>query len=511
MDFRVVDSLVCSNSATAAPNNGGSLASETDADVNKLRLYGSAFLIKETTAAEDDLPAAKVARLSSCGSDLAKVPLQQCDNGGVLSQPHQQMLSFSAHNAPPLAFPFVRSSSGYGCGGVNATSMHGVLSGVRGPFTSSQWMELEQQALIFKYITANVPIPSYLLIPIRKALESSGFSCFSLLRPNALGWGGFHLGFSKTDPEPGRCRRTDGKKWRCSRDAVADQKYCERHMNRGRHRSRKPVEGQPGLHSATTTNGKPTPTSSVVPAGGASKSFSLLHHHQQTNNQTSGKTSIDRCRVDKETATREYQHTAVVATAAPKMCFKDNQQNAYMEFGSVCSDSLLNPLNRSSSLVTSRSHGNHEDESKSEHALRQFIDEWPKSLRSSTASPTNKKLSAYPLSLSREFEATQMGLSVGSIASEQSQRQRNSWVPISWEPSVGGPLGEALHTTSNSAGECKNNKALNLMEPLGVLRGAFNSIAVSSPGAESSKALDGATFCNGLIGTGLMLPSLPAL
>lgn len=44
------------------------------------------------------------------------------------------------------------------------------------------------------------------------------------------------------DPEPGRCRRTDGKKWRCSRDVVGGQKYCERHMHRGRNRSRKPVE-----------------------------------------------------------------------------------------------------------------------------------------------------------------------------------------------------------------------------------------------------------------------------
>lgn len=44
------------------------------------------------------------------------------------------------------------------------------------------------------------------------------------------------------DPEPGRCRRTDGKKWRCSKNAIPDQKYCERHMHRGRQRSRKPVE-----------------------------------------------------------------------------------------------------------------------------------------------------------------------------------------------------------------------------------------------------------------------------
>lgn len=44
------------------------------------------------------------------------------------------------------------------------------------------------------------------------------------------------------DPEPGRCRRTDGNKWRCKKDAVPDQKYCERHMHRGSQRSRKHVE-----------------------------------------------------------------------------------------------------------------------------------------------------------------------------------------------------------------------------------------------------------------------------
>lgn len=38
---------------------------------------------------------------------------------------------------------------------------------------------------------------------------------------------------SSFDPEMGRCRRTDGKKWRCSRDVVPEQKYCERHMHRG--------------------------------------------------------------------------------------------------------------------------------------------------------------------------------------------------------------------------------------------------------------------------------------
>lgn len=51
-----------------------------------------------------------------------------------------------------------------------------------------------------------------------------------------------YWGRAAMDPEPGRCRRTDGKKWRCSRDVVAGQKYCERHVHRGRSRSRKPVE-----------------------------------------------------------------------------------------------------------------------------------------------------------------------------------------------------------------------------------------------------------------------------
>lgn len=51
-----------------------------------------------------------------------------------------------------------------------------------------------------------------------------------------------YWGRGSMDPEPGRCRRTDGKKWRCSRDVVAGQKYCERHVHRGRNRSRKPVE-----------------------------------------------------------------------------------------------------------------------------------------------------------------------------------------------------------------------------------------------------------------------------
>ncbi|KAL2462090.1 Growth-regulating factor [Abeliophyllum distichum] len=57
------------------------------------------------------------------------------------------------------------------------------------------------------------------------------------------GGGIFNLKISKNgDPEPGKCKRTDGKKWRCSKDVAPNQKYCERHLHRGRPHSRKHVE-----------------------------------------------------------------------------------------------------------------------------------------------------------------------------------------------------------------------------------------------------------------------------
>lgn len=59
-----------------------------------------------------------------------------------------------------------------------------------------------------------------------------GFICW-LLFP-VMGCSSTCFGYRNyEDPEPGRCRRTDGKKWRCSRDVVPDQKYCSRHMHRG--------------------------------------------------------------------------------------------------------------------------------------------------------------------------------------------------------------------------------------------------------------------------------------
>ncbi|KAF8412065.1 hypothetical protein HHK36_000018 [Tetracentron sinense] len=115
----------------------------------------------------------------------------------------------------------------------------GMAASLRFPFTSAQWQELERQAMIYKYMMASVPIPPELLLSINRNLSDTTASHSSNLGRGSC----FNLRFSNnTDPEPGRCRRTDGKKWRCSRDVAPDQKYCERHMHRGRPRSRKPVE-----------------------------------------------------------------------------------------------------------------------------------------------------------------------------------------------------------------------------------------------------------------------------
>uniref|UniRef100_A0A453CUI8 Growth-regulating factor n=1 Tax=Aegilops tauschii subsp. strangulata TaxID=200361 RepID=A0A453CUI8_AEGTS len=39
-------------------------------------------------------------------------------------------------------------------------------------FTAAQYQELEQQALIYKYLVAGVPVPPDLLLPIRRGFDS---------------------------------------------------------------------------------------------------------------------------------------------------------------------------------------------------------------------------------------------------------------------------------------------------------------------------------------------------
>ncbi|WOL19001.1 hypothetical protein Cni_G27798 [Canna indica] len=116
----------------------------------------------------------------------------------------------------------------------------------------------------------------------------------------------------RPDPEPGRCRRTDGKKWRCSKDAYPGSKYCERHMHRGRNRSRKPVESQTVSPSQTTSSALPSLSPSGSNAGGTGvrtfQSISLQSAAGPSNNQTSclGGTSSSLLPMDNNNLANRY-------------------------------------------------------------------------------------------------------------------------------------------------------------------------------------------------------------
>ncbi|XP_021719953.1 growth-regulating factor 5-like [Chenopodium quinoa] len=112
------------------------------------------------------------------------------------------------------------------------------------PFTASQWQELEQQLLTFNYILSGIPVPPELFSAvIRNPFTSSSSALFPNQQSIPFGWGCFQMGYGrKIDPEPGRCRRTDGKKWRCSKEACSDSKYCEKHMHRGKNKTKKQVQ-----------------------------------------------------------------------------------------------------------------------------------------------------------------------------------------------------------------------------------------------------------------------------
>ncbi|CAH1443983.1 unnamed protein product [Lactuca virosa] len=388
MDFGVLDGLVSSEN-----HNKNTLISCCDLDP-KPKWFGSGggFGKQEspisalaTGTREDEWRDLKMAKI---GED----DISRRSNGA------QNMLSFSSPNTQTVTFPYYarhNTVAGYG-------------AGAGGPFTPSQWMELEHQALIYKYITANAAIPSNLLIPIRKALESAAFSAYSgahLRQNSSVGWGALHLGFcNSSDPEPGRCRRTDGKKWRCAKDAVVDQKYCERHMNRGRHRSRKLVEGQTCKLTTSTAVLPHTSSQPVTPNPAATSS--------EDNMSVVNKAS--------------FEATVVPMSSPTSVDLKKNQFSiGGTEFGFVCSDSLLNPMHKSDLKSQNPLHQFMEDSNQGQLSIS--VSTNSDGFVSSTTSPTSHSL-------------LKMGLGMGKMTTN---------VPhdVSWETSMGGPLGEVLNTS----------------------------------------------------------------
>lgn len=452
----------------------------------------------------------------------------------------------AAAAAMPLYYGTPASCSGLSSVSLSA-SIQGAMARVRGPFTPSQWMELEHQALIYKYMAANIPVPHNLLIPIRRSLTSLYPPAY--FGSSTLGWGSFQLGYSgNADLEPGRCRRTDGKKWRCSRDAVSDQKYCERHMNRGKHRSRKHVEGQPG-HAAkampVTVAAAAQPSALVTGGSGATAGIAISHQQQPVKNY--GVNTIDPCSLqyNRELVNQQNESEQVQDSDSLSMLTSMSARNtgslfpfskehnpfevtsSRPDYGLVSSDSLMSSPHSSLENVNLLS-SQGLSEQQSSLSLQHFADwprtssqgalSWPETedmhaqrtqpisapmassdLSSASTSPIHEKLMLSPLKLSREYSP--IGLSITAVKHEVNEGEAG-WMPMFHNSSMGGPLGEAL--TKNSNMEARNylssfadawDSSPLESSPVGVLqKNAFGSVSSStgsSPRLETHGVYDG--------------------
>ncbi|CAL9048017.1 unnamed protein product [Musa banksii] len=568
MDFGEVvsmDGLVGASSSEGGNLFSSSLTSQ-DTQVSRQRgFFGSIFHKHDRPAEPEDCDwrSLKMARTEALVTAPTKTPHFLRSDSHHLFPDGEHMLSFSSTSkqsdmavSGDATLPYhIRPSapSPTGCylrnaGLFSATShasMQGVLARVRGPFTPSQWLELEHQALIYKYLVVNVPIPATLLVPIRRSLNASGFpSLSSGSFDSAVGWGQFHVGFSgNADPEPGRCRRTDGKKWRCSRDAVADQKYCERHMNRGRHRSRKHVEGHTGHAAKAMPAIASSQSASAAPDGTLSASLTISQHENKklqsniTDPRSVQLNGVLMSKEDRNDCLRNLKGLSMLNPANQNSLNNSfslsKQHNPFGEtssrtdFGLISADSLLNPSGSSfSDNIGLIPNTKLNDQQSNSHAFRHFIDVCPKSQSdhstvtwpeieetqsdrtqlsisipmscsdfSSSSSSNHDKLALSPLKLSREHDPIPMGLGVG-LLNEVCHRQA-SWRPISWEASMAGPLGEVLTSTNSSTpkDQSKNcsSSSLNLLcdnwdssrqlesSPTGVLQKAsFGSLSSSN-------------------------------
>ncbi|KAL3623388.1 hypothetical protein CASFOL_032204 [Castilleja foliolosa] len=278
-------------------------------------------------------------------------------------------------------------------------------------FSTSQWQELELQALIFRHMIAGAVIPTELLHLVKKSLINSPSSPY--YQPSLLQSG--YWGRAATDPEPGRCRRTDGKKWRCSRDVVAGQKYCERHVHRGRNRSRKPVE------NTTSAAGAP-----YVGGGSALK----------TNCSVAGR--------------------GVGAGGGGTSCFTITHSTDLLHMNQRSCDSIIGT----------------NDERSSGQTLWHFFDDWSKSQHETDNAATNLSISM-PGNSSSDF-SLKLGTGIGDepitqvVSGERDDNSSNNnnnkaqlnWGGMGWESNpiapMGGPLAEVLRSSMSNSSSPKS-------------------------------------------------------
>ncbi|KAF5174980.1 Growth-regulating factor [Thalictrum thalictroides] len=344
---------------------------------------------------EEDQPSAKIPRL-------------------LLETPHHPS---AVASALPLFVPEPNSrmSSSLSAFSDSTTTR---FSGMGCLFSLAQWQELELQALIFKYMLAGAPVPAELLHPIKKSLLNSPaaacylypFQQYQHYQPTMLQSG--YWGRNAVDPEPGRCRRTDGKKWRCSREVVPAHKYCERHVHRGRNRSRKLVE--------TAT---PTAIEGDLKTPNPPTAFPL-------------------------TTSASGTHFALSGSPPPTNLIQLNQRTSENKAG----NGLLNMQN-----------GNLCGEGRSDgQLLRQFFDDWPRLNQDTNIVGGNGGPSTTCLSISTpDHPSSDFSLKLSTGNGEvcldgngREERPQLDWT-TGWVchqvSSMGGPLAEALRSSTSNA------------------------------------------------------------
>ncbi|CAM0875495.1 unnamed protein product [Alopecurus aequalis] len=340
----------------------------------------------------------------------------------------QKMLRFSkAAHALPSGMDFGRPNE-----------QRFLLSRNKMPFTPSQWMELEHQALIYKYLNAKAPIPSSLLISISNSFRSSS---------DRMTWRPAHQGFTNTDsdPEPGRCRRTDGKKWRCSKEAMAEHKYCERHINRNRHRSRKPVENQTGK----TVKETPAAGSLAPPVSQGNSKKAKASNQLKPGSDSYWTDSLNRTMVSKERASKpeegnsapllnstNHQHTLSLLSQLKQHNKSDFSPTVDTE------NTVLRPWDRSNQQ-SNREISCTQDGEYLQSVLQNF------SLHKNAKIESHKNRTSNSIPVSSTFYSSPEGPRISCLTSNMTQGQEDC-ISSTWEMPQGGPLGEILTNSKNA-------------------------------------------------------------
>ncbi|KAK6936497.1 Glutamine-Leucine-Glutamine, QLQ [Dillenia turbinata] len=313
------------------------------------------------------------------------------------------------------------------------------------PFTVSQWQELEHQALILKYLMAGLPVPPELVLPIQKSFESMSSRFFYHPTMSYCSFYG-----KKVDPEPGRCRRTDGKKWRCSKDAYPDSKYCERHMHRGRNRSRKPVESQTVSQSSSTV----TSLNATGSSGGGTGNFQNLPMPAMGNLQgpypgASNQTQMQMEPIPYGISTKDYRYLHGLKPDVGEHSFfsEASGSNRGLQMDSPVDSPWSLMPSRVSSFPQSKSsdsailqndypqysffgseYASAEPVKQEGQSLRPFFDEWPKT-RDSWSGIEDER------SNQTSFSTTQLSISIpkasSNLSATGSQSPHGEWTPNS--------------------------------------------------------------------------------